>query len=169
VRAVRQRSSVSNERSSLSNERSSRSNERSSRSNEGDRESILANPDTLEYDPNPLREGRTRAAVDDGQIVGFATTSGDSEVELESLFVEPSSMVGGVENGGRAGDAHTVLLPCLPSSGPAAAGHSSGDADGATHGARSMSSAKSCWVSGEGSPLSCAPPPRSWSTDTSSA
>jgi GNAT superfamily N-acetyltransferase len=70
--------------------------QRSSLSNEGDREFILANPDTLEYDPTPLREGRTRVAVDGDHIVGFATISGDDEVELEALFVEPSSMREGV-------------------------------------------------------------------------
>ena len=70
--------------------------QRSSLSNEGDREFILANPDTLEYDPTPLGEGRTRVAVEGDHIVGFATTSGDEEVELEALFVEPSSMRSGV-------------------------------------------------------------------------
>jgi GNAT superfamily N-acetyltransferase len=69
---------------------------RSSLSNEGDREFILANPDTLDYDPAPLREGRIRVAVDDTRIVGFATTAGDEELELEALFVEPSSMRTGV-------------------------------------------------------------------------
>jgi GNAT superfamily N-acetyltransferase len=66
----------------------------SSLSNEGDRANILANPDTLEYDPTPLREGRARVAVGDGRIVGFATTAGDDQ--LEALFVEPSSMRTGV-------------------------------------------------------------------------
>jgi GNAT superfamily N-acetyltransferase len=69
---------------------------RSSLANDGDREHLLANPDTLEYDPAPLREGRTRVAVDDGRIVGFATTAGDDERELDALFVEPSSMRTGV-------------------------------------------------------------------------
>ena len=69
---------------------------RSSLSNDGDRAHILANPDTLEYDPAPLREGRTRVAVDGGHIVGFATTAGHDELELEALFVEPSSMRTGV-------------------------------------------------------------------------
>jgi ribosomal protein S18 acetylase RimI-like enzyme len=69
---------------------------RSSLSNEGDRELILANPDTLEYAPTSLREGRTRVAVDGGRIVGFSTTAGDDELELEALFVEPSAMRTGV-------------------------------------------------------------------------
>ena len=75
VQAVRQRSSLSNER---------------------DRDFILANPDTLTYDPTPLRKGRTRVAIDDGRIVGFITVAGDDALELEALFVEPSSMRKGV-------------------------------------------------------------------------
>ena len=69
---------------------------RSSLSNEGDRESILANPDTLDYDPTPLREGRARVALRDGRIIGFATTAGDDQLELEALFVDPPSMRTGV-------------------------------------------------------------------------
>ncbi len=69
---------------------------RASLSNDGDRENLLANPETLEYDPTPLIEGRTRVAVDDGRVVGFATTSGDDELELDALFVDPSSMRAGV-------------------------------------------------------------------------
>jgi predicted N-acetyltransferase YhbS len=69
---------------------------RSSLSNEGDRGNLLANPETLEYDSSPLREGRTRVAVDDGNIVGFATTDGDRALELEALFVDPTSMRRGV-------------------------------------------------------------------------
>jgi GNAT superfamily N-acetyltransferase len=71
--------------------------QRSSLSNEGDRDNILANPDTLEYDPAPLREGRTRVAVDDdGRIVGFTTTAAGDGLELESLFVDPPAMRRGV-------------------------------------------------------------------------
>jgi GNAT superfamily N-acetyltransferase len=70
--------------------------QRSALSNEGDREFILANPDTLTYDPTPLAEGRTRVAVIDGRIVGFTTVSGNEELELEALFVEPASMRTGI-------------------------------------------------------------------------
>jgi GNAT superfamily N-acetyltransferase len=70
--------------------------QRSSLSNEGDRENILANPDTLEYDPAPLREGRTRVAIDNDRVVGFTTVSVGDELELESLFVDPSDMRRGV-------------------------------------------------------------------------
>jgi len=69
---------------------------RSSLSNQGDRENILANPDTLDYDPTPLREGRARVALRDGRIIGFATTAGDDQLELEALFVDPPSMRTGV-------------------------------------------------------------------------
>jgi GNAT superfamily N-acetyltransferase len=69
---------------------------RSSLSNEGDRENILANPDTLDYDPAPLREGRARVALRDDRIIGFATTAGDDQLELEALFVDPPSMRTGV-------------------------------------------------------------------------
>ena len=70
--------------------------QRSSLSNEGDRDFILANPDTLTYDPTPLAHGRTRVAINDGRIVGFVTVAGDDELELEALFIEPSSMREGV-------------------------------------------------------------------------
>jgi GNAT superfamily N-acetyltransferase len=69
---------------------------RASLSNEADRDVLLANPETLEYDPAPLAEGRTRVAVQDGRIVGFATTSGADELELDALFVEPDAMRSGV-------------------------------------------------------------------------
>jgi GNAT superfamily N-acetyltransferase len=67
---------------------------RASLSNEGDRANLLANPETLEYDTAPLLEGRTRVAVADGRIVGFATTDGTDE--LEALFVDPLAMRMGV-------------------------------------------------------------------------
>jgi GNAT superfamily N-acetyltransferase len=69
---------------------------RASLSNEGDRENLLANPETLEYDSAPLVEGRTRVATVDGGIVGFTTTSGDDQLELDALFVDPGSMRSGV-------------------------------------------------------------------------
>ena len=69
---------------------------RSSLSNEGDRENILANPDTLDDDPTPLREGRARVALHDDRIIGFATTAGDDQLELEALFVDPPSMRTGI-------------------------------------------------------------------------
>ncbi len=63
---------------------------RSSLSNEGDRVALLAHPEALELEAG---EGRTRVAVVDGRIVGFATlVSG----ELEDLFVDPDRMRRGI-------------------------------------------------------------------------
>jgi GNAT superfamily N-acetyltransferase len=59
---------------------------RASLTNEGDREWILANPDRVAVDERPVLEGKTRVAVIDGQVVGFATLVG---AELEDLFVDP--------------------------------------------------------------------------------
>jgi GNAT superfamily N-acetyltransferase len=79
---------------------------RASLTNESDREWILANPDAFAVDEGPVREGKTRVAVVDGHVVGFATLVGR---ELEDLFVDPDWMRRGiatalvrdaVENGG---------------------------------------------------------------------
>ena len=79
---------------------------RASLTNEGDREWIQANPDGWGVDERPVLEGRTRVAVVDGRVVGFATLVG---AELEDLFVDPDWMRRGiatalvrdaVENGG---------------------------------------------------------------------
>jgi len=66
---------------------------RSSLSNHGDRANLLAHPDALELSDLAVSEGRTRAAVADGGIVGFATwlCAGDA-FELEDLFVDPEWM-----------------------------------------------------------------------------
>jgi GNAT superfamily N-acetyltransferase len=66
---------------------------RASLSNEGDRETLLANPDALEF-PGLGGDGRrTRVATADGRIAGFATSlpAGDV-VELDDLFVDPGWM-----------------------------------------------------------------------------
>src|SRR5262249_60354246 len=70
---------------------------RSSLSNDGDRASLLAHPDALELPGLAVREGRTRAAVADDGIVGFATwlSAGDG-AEIEDLFVDPDWMGRGV-------------------------------------------------------------------------
>jgi GNAT superfamily N-acetyltransferase len=66
---------------------------RSSLSNHGDRVNLLAHPDALELSDLAVSEGRTRAAVADGGIVGFATWLGAGDVvELEDLFVDPEWM-----------------------------------------------------------------------------
>jgi GNAT superfamily N-acetyltransferase len=65
---------------------------RASVSNPGDRASLLANPEALDLSDLAVREGRTRVAVvEDGSILGFATTTiaVDCTIELEDLFVDP--------------------------------------------------------------------------------
>jgi GNAT superfamily N-acetyltransferase len=70
---------------------------RSSLSNDGDRPNLLANPEVLEYPDLGVREGRTRAAVADGEIVGFASWLGAGEaIEIEDLFVDPEWMRKGI-------------------------------------------------------------------------
>jgi GNAT superfamily N-acetyltransferase len=70
---------------------------RSSLSNEGDRPNLLAHPETLEFSDLAVREGRTRAAVAAGQVVGFASwaDAGDG-FEIEDMFVEPEWMRRGI-------------------------------------------------------------------------
>jgi GNAT superfamily N-acetyltransferase len=79
---------------------------RAALSNEGDREWIEAHPDEWGLDEANVIEGRTRVAVVDGRVVGFATLVGQ---ELEDLFTDPNWMRRGiatalvrdaVENGG---------------------------------------------------------------------
>jgi GNAT superfamily N-acetyltransferase len=66
---------------------------RASLSNEGDRETLLANPDALEFPGLGGDDRRTRVATADGRIAGFATSvpAGDV-VELDDLFVDPGWM-----------------------------------------------------------------------------
>jgi GNAT superfamily N-acetyltransferase len=70
---------------------------RASLSNEGDRGNLLAHPDFLELSDLAVTQGRTRAAVADGAIVGFATWLGTGDVlEVEDLFVDPEWMRKGI-------------------------------------------------------------------------
>lgn len=70
---------------------------RSSLSNHGDRDQLLAHPDSLVFDAASVHDGRTRVALAEGQIVGFATTSTVADVaELDDLFVDPDWMRRGV-------------------------------------------------------------------------
>ena len=62
---------------------------RAALSNEGDRAWIEAHPDEFGFDETNVVEGRTRVAVSDGRIVGFATFV---RSELEDLFVDPDWM-----------------------------------------------------------------------------
>jgi GNAT superfamily N-acetyltransferase len=66
---------------------------RASLSNEGDRAWIEAHPDEFGLDEANVIEGRSRVAVVDGEIVGFATLGGS---ELEDLFVDPEWMRRGI-------------------------------------------------------------------------
>jgi GNAT superfamily N-acetyltransferase len=70
---------------------------RSSLANDGDRPALLANPDALVFDSAPVHEERTRVAVVDGRLVGFASTSGSGDArELDDLFVDPDWMRQGI-------------------------------------------------------------------------
>jgi GNAT superfamily N-acetyltransferase len=66
---------------------------RASLSNQGDRETLLANPDALEFPGLGGDDRRTRVATADGRIAGFATSvpAGDV-VELDDMFVAPGRM-----------------------------------------------------------------------------
>jgi len=63
----------------------------SSWSNEGDRALLAEHPELLELSADAVRAGRTRVAVIDGHIVGFASIAdADDGLELEDLFVDPA-------------------------------------------------------------------------------
>jgi GNAT superfamily N-acetyltransferase len=66
---------------------------RAALTNEGDREWISAHPEQFGIDEANVIEGRTRVAVVEGRIVGFATLVGD---ELEDLFTDPDWMRRGI-------------------------------------------------------------------------
>ena len=66
---------------------------RASLSNEGDREWIEAHPESFGLDEANVIESRTRVAVVEGRLVGFATLVGN---ELEDLFVDPDWMRRGI-------------------------------------------------------------------------
>jgi RimJ/RimL family protein N-acetyltransferase/GNAT superfamily N-acetyltransferase len=70
---------------------------RSSLSNDGDRANLLTHPEVLEFSDLAVREGRTRAAVADDRLVGFATWLGTGNIlEIEDLFVDPERMRQGI-------------------------------------------------------------------------
>jgi len=66
-------------------------------SNEGNRELFVEHPEFLELAADAVREGRTRAAAIDGNVVGFASVANaPGWLELEDLFVDPAFMRRGV-------------------------------------------------------------------------
>lgn len=70
---------------------------RASLSNDGEREVLLAHPEVLEFQDQAVTEGRTRAAVAGGGIVGFASWLDAREaVEVEDMFVDPDWMRHGI-------------------------------------------------------------------------
>ncbi|MGH3152242.1 MAG: GNAT family N-acetyltransferase [Streptosporangiaceae bacterium] len=70
---------------------------RASLSNEGEREVLLAHPEVLELPDQAVTEGRTRAAVAEGGIVGFASwLDAGGAVEVEDMFVDPDWMRHGI-------------------------------------------------------------------------
>jgi GNAT superfamily N-acetyltransferase len=70
---------------------------RSSLSDDGDRAALLAHPDALELSDLAVREERTRVAVADDRIVGFATWLSAGDIfEIEDLFVDPERMAQGI-------------------------------------------------------------------------
>ena len=78
---------------------------RASLFNDGDRDDLLANPQHLVLQPDGLEQGRTHVAERHGSIIGFASWVKAAEtVELEDLFVEPTSMRRGVA---------TALVACI--------------------------------------------------------
>lgn len=69
----------------------------SSLSNEGDRPALLAHPDALVFDDEPVRQQRTRVALSNEHIIGFATARPVGDIdELDDLFVDPDWMRRGV-------------------------------------------------------------------------
>ncbi|MHB8511864.1 MAG: GNAT family N-acetyltransferase [Actinomycetota bacterium] len=66
-------------------------------SNEDDRESLLEHPEVLEFESRAVLEHRTRVALLEERIVGFASWTKVGEIfELDDLFVAPEWMRHGV-------------------------------------------------------------------------
>jgi len=69
----------------------------SSWSNEGNRELLVEHPEFLELSADAVREGRTRVASINGNVVGFASLADATGwLELEDLFVDPAFVRQGV-------------------------------------------------------------------------
>lgn len=97
---------------------------RASLTNVDDRPLFEEHPELLDLPEEAVRGGRTRAAVVDGVVVGFASALvGPSSVELEDLFVDPDHMRRGIAR---------ALVDDLRSS-AAAAGRARVEVDGNAH------------------------------------
>jgi len=71
---------------------------RASLGNPGDREALLAHPDAIELPSAQIAAGGVFVAEQDGRIVGFAAIERrqDAGIELDALFVDPSSQRQGI-------------------------------------------------------------------------
>jgi ribosomal protein S18 acetylase RimI-like enzyme len=71
---------------------------RASLTNAGDRDALLAHPDAIELPIDQIAAGAVFVSERDGMIVGFAALlpRPDGDVELDGLFVDPSSQRCGV-------------------------------------------------------------------------
>lgn len=99
---------------------------RASLTNVDDRPLFEEHPELLDLPEEAVREGRTRAAVVDGAVVGFATLAPGAErdaVELEDLFVDPDHM--------RRGIARALIADVR--SAATASGHRRVEVDGNAH------------------------------------
>ena len=66
-------------------------------SNDGDRALLTEHPEFLVLGTDAVADGRTRVAVLDGRVVGFASLSSTgADAELDDLFVDPAVMRTGV-------------------------------------------------------------------------
>ena len=61
-------------------------------SNVDDRDALLSHPQFLVFTGSGVAGGKTRVAIVDGSLVGFASIAGaeSDSLELEDLFVEPN-------------------------------------------------------------------------------
>ncbi|HJS92331.1 MAG TPA: GNAT family N-acetyltransferase [Steroidobacteraceae bacterium] len=71
---------------------------RASLANAGDRAAILAHPEAIDIPDGQIETGRVFVAEESGSVLGFAVIlpRGDGDMELDGLFVEPSSWDRGI-------------------------------------------------------------------------
>jgi N-acetylglutamate synthase-like GNAT family acetyltransferase len=82
---------------------------RASLTNAGDRDALLAHPDAVELSAQQIAEGSVFVSERNGAIVGFAALlpRQDGQVELDALFVDPTTRRCGV---GRSLVEHCVQI-----------------------------------------------------------